>query len=251
MSTLYISEYTTTNAMEPALKTQAIAIEAESHASEPFAVQTKAVRLHADAPCSIRFGTAAATTDDPRLVGTEVFEISHTPRAGVAVIANGESASMEPLNILTALLNVIADPAAARARLNELTTRGNDVMAQLAALTGRERAVVLKEAELVEHGKALALREAALMDRNKALTEAESQVKLDQQGLAAARLDHNTQVERFTATQKEWEQAKKELETRLSDATAHEKMLHERERTLKTGELALETKMTRLRELAQ
>ena len=270
MGTLYVSEYTgvvtlgTGDALpvgqEPALKVQTIPIEDEAHASQPFQTATRFVRLHADVPCSIRFG-GEASTKDARLVGTEVFGVK--PPGNVSVIAN-QAATTDGASIF-ALLQVIADPKAAEKRWNELTMLNDDAKARLKAATERERAIVLKE--------------AGLATREQTIAQAEAQLRADQQALGRARSEHNGHVEDFTAKQqerdrvntdmdkdladrrdnldheeaafKEWsDKAKAELEVNLAQSIQHEIALHEREDRLAAAEKDYAARLTRLKELA-
>lgn len=93
MATLYITEYATAGwttaaglqiGQEPAVTTQAIAIPGTSAA---FQVNTRFVRLHTDAICSVLFGpNPTATTASPRLNAnqTEYFGIVGGQKVSVA-----------------------------------------------------------------------------------------------------------------------------------------------------------------------
>lgn len=70
MATLYISEYATTGwttasglpcGQEPAITDQTAAI-GVAVSSAPFQANTRFVRLHCDAICSVKFGVAGSTT---------------------------------------------------------------------------------------------------------------------------------------------------------------------------------------------
>jgi hypothetical protein len=94
--TLYISEYidllvvggrAAPVVLEPAIAEQTIAIGRESTQSKPFHTGAKFVRLHTDAPCSVRFGSdPVATSSSGRLHGTEYRGV--TAGLKVAVISN-------------------------------------------------------------------------------------------------------------------------------------------------------------------
>lgn len=98
MATLYITEYASTglnneNTMcqEPQVLSQTVAIGAGSAQSSALKNNTSRVRLHADAVCSVLFGTnpTAAATDRRMAAGqTEYFKV--TPGSGlkIATITN-------------------------------------------------------------------------------------------------------------------------------------------------------------------
>lgn len=74
---------------EPAIATQRIAISGSSAQSAAFNANTKFVRLHTDAICSISFGAnPTATTSTPRMAAdtTEYFGVTGGHK--VAVITN-------------------------------------------------------------------------------------------------------------------------------------------------------------------
>lgn len=97
MAVVYITEYTRTPldigqsipaGQEPGVN-QTVAITAGSVQSAAFGADTKFVRIHTDAICSIKFGTApTAAATDARLPanGTEFFGVR--PGDKVAVITN-------------------------------------------------------------------------------------------------------------------------------------------------------------------
>lgn len=77
-------------AMQPPLAEQTVAIGAEAD-SAAFNAQTKFVRIHVDAICSIQFGTApTATTSTMRLAAnqTEYFAVPLGANYKVSVITN-------------------------------------------------------------------------------------------------------------------------------------------------------------------
>lgn len=98
MASLYISEYAaiqpTTGdyaqaAHEPALATQKVTVTGVSAQSAAFNAQTKFVRLHTDAICSVSFGSSpTATTSHLRMPtdSTEYFGVNPTDK--VAAITN-------------------------------------------------------------------------------------------------------------------------------------------------------------------
>ena len=97
MAVLYISEYVDAGfiggpqavAAEPALVNQTVAIGGTSTASSAFNSATRLVRLHTDAICSIKFGTAptaVATTARLAANQTEYFQVRGGEK--VAVITN-------------------------------------------------------------------------------------------------------------------------------------------------------------------
>lgn len=97
MATLYISEFTlgadaaTQVARKPSLTKQTVAITASSVQSAPFSGDTKLVRVHTDAICSVSIASVAsavATTGSMRMAAdqTEYFEV--IPGHCAAVISN-------------------------------------------------------------------------------------------------------------------------------------------------------------------
>lgn len=102
MSTLYITEFARqgrdaggwllpTMAQEPPCTEQTVAIGASSVASNAFNALTAFVRIHADAVCSIAFGTSptAAATNRRMAAGqTEYFQVPVGGGFKVAVITN-------------------------------------------------------------------------------------------------------------------------------------------------------------------
>lgn len=105
MATLYISEYAAIGGVagtaaqvpqEPCLTQQTILITGTSAPSINFSANTRFVRLHTDAICSIDFGLGSASATNPALATlvtarmaanqTEYFGV--TPGGNVAVIAN-------------------------------------------------------------------------------------------------------------------------------------------------------------------
>jgi hypothetical protein len=99
MAVLYITEYisqaidglnnTLAAGKEPAVAQQTIAIGAGSVASAAFNAQTKFVRVHTDAVCSIKFGTApvaVATAQRMAANATEFYGV--VPGDKIAVITN-------------------------------------------------------------------------------------------------------------------------------------------------------------------
>lgn len=95
MATLYITEFRDiSNPNAPiapgeAIASQTVAIGGSSTQSSAFNAQTRYVRLHTDAICSIAFGsdpTATATTARMAADATEYFTVN--PGSKVAVITN-------------------------------------------------------------------------------------------------------------------------------------------------------------------
>lgn len=100
MGRLYITEYAGavvlpgwTSAipipMEPATRTQVVEIGDEAQCSEALAIHTRIVRLHADDPCSVKFGSDPEATIDDMPMGaemTEYFGVAGGQK--VSVIAN-------------------------------------------------------------------------------------------------------------------------------------------------------------------
>lgn len=98
MAVLFISEYDNVArdnigmvqaGQEPAIATQTVAIGVGSVQSGAFSAQTKFVRIHTDAICSVKFGvnpTAAAT--DARLAANQTEFFGVRPGQKVAVITN-------------------------------------------------------------------------------------------------------------------------------------------------------------------
>ena len=99
MATLYISEYAlggvNTHGLsvvaEPAITDQTVGIAAGASSSAAFNPNTKVVRLHTDAICSVAFGTApTATAANKRMAAnqTEYFHIPANQSYKVSVITN-------------------------------------------------------------------------------------------------------------------------------------------------------------------
>lgn len=98
MAVLFISEYDNVArdnvgmvqaGQEPSITTQTVAIGAGSTQSNAFNANTKFVRIHTDAICSVAFGanpTASATTARLAAGQTEFFGVR--PGHKVAVITN-------------------------------------------------------------------------------------------------------------------------------------------------------------------
>ena len=95
MAVLYITEYSAISipdapiAPGEAIASQTVAIGGSSTQSSAFNAQTRYVRLHTDAICSILFGsnpTATATTARMAADATEYFSVN--PSTKVAVITN-------------------------------------------------------------------------------------------------------------------------------------------------------------------
>lgn len=98
MAKVYISEYTrmptdtrvpVPAGAEPAIATQTVAIGAGSVQSSAFNTNTRFIRLHTDAICSVKFGAnPTATANDARLAAnqTEFFGVNAGDK--VAVITN-------------------------------------------------------------------------------------------------------------------------------------------------------------------
>lgn len=101
MATLYIAEYASISIGqagrlhqhpdEPPLNEQTLSIGVGSNASAAFQPQTRMVRLHTDAICSVAFGTnPTATTNNQRLAAnqTEYKGVPLGQGFKVAVIQN-------------------------------------------------------------------------------------------------------------------------------------------------------------------
>ena len=100
MATLYVAEFPhsdaeygsrTQAARVPPITEQAMVFGASSSASSAFTSQTKLVRLHTDAICSVAFGTsptAAATNARLAANQTEYFAVNEGSAMKVAVITN-------------------------------------------------------------------------------------------------------------------------------------------------------------------
>lgn len=99
MATLYIAEFTgqpnslagiaVPAAQQPYVATQTVAIGGLTTQSQAFQPQTRFVRVHTDAICSIAWGTSpTATTASPRMAAdhTEYFGVNGGDK--LAVISN-------------------------------------------------------------------------------------------------------------------------------------------------------------------
>lgn len=107
----------------PALRTQVLDIGDESNSSSPFASGTQIVEVTADAPCHIAFGKSPVATFDDTYLPPNVprtFAVSADDQ--LAVIARPVAAEQGGI---FGLLDIIADPARAKVRLQELTSREN------------------------------------------------------------------------------------------------------------------------------
>lgn len=95
MAVLYITEYAAISIPEApiapgeAIASQTVAIGGSSTQSSAFNAQTRYVRLHTDAICSIAFGASpTATTSTARMAANTTEYFSVTPATKVAVITN-------------------------------------------------------------------------------------------------------------------------------------------------------------------
>lgn len=100
MAKVFVSEYDTmpilsgqavVTGMEPAIAEQVVAIAAGNTQSAAFNARTKFVRLHTDAICSFKFGTAAlavATANTPRLAANSTEFFGVVPGQVVGIITN-------------------------------------------------------------------------------------------------------------------------------------------------------------------
>ena len=97
MAYLYISEYAVLAsaqsgsaqvAAEPSLAVQKVDFSGGVAPSAAFNAQTKFIRLHTDATCSIRFGGSAATTSYPRMSAGQTEYFGVQPGSKLSVIAN-------------------------------------------------------------------------------------------------------------------------------------------------------------------
>lgn len=99
MAILYISEYARSGISlngqalaageEPALVTQILGIGTSSITSSSFNVNTKFIRIHADAICSFAIGESPqATTAKARLAANQTEYFSVFPGHKIAVITN-------------------------------------------------------------------------------------------------------------------------------------------------------------------
>lgn len=98
MAVLYISEYdnvardnigTVQAGQEPAIATQTVAISGGSTQSSAFNANTKFVRIHTDAICSVKFGSnPTATSTSARLAANQTEFFGVRPGEKVAVISN-------------------------------------------------------------------------------------------------------------------------------------------------------------------
>lgn len=100
MAVLFITEFQTIGgsanfnapiAAQPQLVNQTVSIGGSTTQSAAFGANTSIVRLHADAICSVQFGTnptATATTARMAANQTEYFAVPKTGTYKVAVITN-------------------------------------------------------------------------------------------------------------------------------------------------------------------
>lgn len=264
---LHISEYNALTALnlpaEPAASTQVVEIGDQSAASKPFIAGVKVVRLHADAPCAFKFGKdPVASEDDTRMAAgaTEYFAVEWGYK--VAVIGLTSVGSSDSLS---GLLQMISDPKAAKARLEEVTAKTDAYLkaaaqakALAASLERTKAALAASQRDLEQRTQAL---EAA---RVEAAKQAEAALQ------RAAALDVRTQahddaMKGFNAERAKSQMAlngeraafekaalkqTKDLEAREHAVAALEKNVAAREAALKEGEDNLAQRMRRLKELA-
>ncbi len=100
MAVLYISEYTTTGAMgyggqvtpvatEPPIVEQTVAIGGASVQSSAFGANTRFIRIHTDAICSVLIGSnPTATAVKKRMAANQTEYFVVTPGHKIAVITN-------------------------------------------------------------------------------------------------------------------------------------------------------------------
>lgn len=99
MAKLYISEYTnlasylgTANSVqaagEPTTAVQVLDFSGGAVSSEAFNAQTRFVRLHTDAICSLRFDGSAATISYPRMAADQTEYFGVRGGSKLSVIAN-------------------------------------------------------------------------------------------------------------------------------------------------------------------
>jgi hypothetical protein len=95
MSTLYISEHTAGTiassqvSAQPPIAEQTVSIGGGSQTSAPFNEQTKIIRVHCDAICSIAIGkTPTASANNARLAANQTEYFSVKPGDAIAVIQN-------------------------------------------------------------------------------------------------------------------------------------------------------------------
>lgn len=97
MANLYISEYAVLAsaqggaaqaAAEPALAVQKVDFSGGAALSSAFNSQTRFVRLHTDAICSVRFDGSTATTSYPRMAADQTEYFGVQPGSKLSVISN-------------------------------------------------------------------------------------------------------------------------------------------------------------------
>lgn len=97
MANLYISEHavlggtqggTAPIAAQPPIAVQKVDFSGGAAASSAFNAQTRFVRLHTDAICSVRFDGSAATTSYPRMAADQTEYFGVQPGSTLSVISN-------------------------------------------------------------------------------------------------------------------------------------------------------------------
>ena len=97
MAKLYISEFSVLAsgqggvaqaAAQPPLAVQVVDFSGGAAASSAFSAQTRFVRIHTDAVCSVRFDGSTATTSYPRMAADQTEYFGVQPASKLSVISN-------------------------------------------------------------------------------------------------------------------------------------------------------------------
>lgn len=273
MPRLFISEYASMAptpgliGQEPCIN-QTVEIGPTSAMSEVFNPGTRFVRVHADAECWICFGTnPVATTMATHLAANAVewFGVLRDHRLSVISAMKSDSTMSTEASIYD-LLQVIADPDKAKARLDQLKRAEERAVQSIADAE-------LAHDHLVKEAKALAERESNLTVAEIAVEDARNQ--LDERAASLHSQLANAGTELRERQQLHTEQAKAladsiaaheikmaefiassdartgELDARHSALDQRDKELAVREKTLVAAEKKYANRMARLKELSE
>lgn len=228
---LHISEYQSFRdgvPVEPCLATQVVPVDSEGHVSAKLRESTRFIRLHAQEPCFIIVG------ENPKASDTGTFIAANTPE-NIAVAGGQRVAVMGLANQAQgdgtfALLQVVADPKAAQARMVELNAAAaanaksaadskaalTELDRQKSTLDVRQKDLELREAKIAALGESLRITEASFQARMASIGTAE---RTHQETMAA-------RTQKLAAEQTAFDKATAEVDKRQ---TATVQKLHDRE----------------------
>lgn len=143
MPNLYVGEYcdigSTTRGsiaipLEPPLNEQSVEITSQSKQSAPIADTTCIVKLISDADCAIAIGTDPDATNSVRYLAAgmeRIITVLPGSKLKIAVVATGDGSMSDSLG---AFLKIIASPAEAQKRLDNLTKQATVIDGSAASL---------------------------------------------------------------------------------------------------------------------